>query len=344
MISIIVPIYNVAPYLPSCLDSLVNQTYRDLEIICVNDGSTDGSLPILKEYAKKDERIKVINQANQGLSGARNTGIKAAQGEWMMFVDSDDWLDLTACEQLLDAVTQGKDVGFCSYIRESSRGSHPQYIFDEQPRAYDAATIHSLYTRLIAPTGTELAHPEKLDSLSTAWGKIYRTSIIQEHRLEFVSTKEIGTEDLLFNVHYFRWIQSAVYVPAPLYHYRKNNITSLTKLYKPRLSEQWNVLFQKIEECITPLHRPELEQALQYRRALCLIGQGLNLTFSNKGLLEKRKELSTILHAEFYRHAIQVLPLNYFPLHWKIFYGMAKYKCTWGILLLLLIMKRKISQ
>ena len=82
MISIIVPVYNVAPYLPQCLESLVGQTYRDIEIICVNDGSSDGSLDILESYAQKDKRIRIINQENQGLSGARNTGIAASQGEW----------------------------------------------------------------------------------------------------------------------------------------------------------------------------------------------------------------------------------------------------------------------
>ena len=92
MISIIVPVYNVEAYLPQCLDSLINQTYQDLEIICVNDGSTDGSLEILQKYQSKDKRIKVVSQKNQGLSGARNTGISQATGEWIMFVDSDDYL------------------------------------------------------------------------------------------------------------------------------------------------------------------------------------------------------------------------------------------------------------
>ena len=94
MISIIVPVYNAAPYLPQCLDSLVNQTYRDIEIICVNDGSTDNSLDILKAYAERDSRILVIHQENQGLSDARNKGLKNARGEWVMFVDSDDWIDI----------------------------------------------------------------------------------------------------------------------------------------------------------------------------------------------------------------------------------------------------------
>ena len=342
LISIIVPVYNVTPYLPLCLDSLVNQTYRDLEIICVNDGSTDDSLVILEKYARKDGRIKVINQVNLGLSGARNTGIQQAHGEWMMFVDSDDWMDIQCCETLIQNINEKTDLCFFNYIRESNRKSSPQYIFDKERRSYTPQDIHQLYVRLIAPTGKELAHPEKLDSLSTAWGKIYKSSIIQEHQIQFVSTKEIGTEDLLFNVYYFTWIKEAIYLPHPFYHYRKNNITSLTKLYKPRLSEQWQLLFSKIEDWIRPMNAPDLEEAIQYRRALSLIGQGLNITFSNQSITNQYRQLMHVIKEAKYRTAITTLPLNYFPIHWKLFYGMAQKQLVWGVLITLKIMNLSI--
>ena len=344
MISIIVPVYNVAPYLPQCLDSLVNQTYRDLEIICVNDGSTDDSLQILREYEDRDRRVKVINQTNQGLSGARNTGIEKAEGEWMMFVDSDDWMDIQCCETLIQNINETTDLCFFNYIRESNRKSSPQYIFDKERRFYTPQNIHQLYVRLIAPTEKELAHPEKLDSLSTAWGKIYKSSIIKEHQIQFVSTKEIGTEDLLFNVYYFTWIKEAIYLPNPFYHYRKNNITSLTKLYKPRLAEQWELLFSKIEEWIRPMNDLDLEEAIQYRRALSLIGQGLNITFSNQSIINQYHHLLHIIQEEKYKTAITALPLDYFPIHWKLFYGMAQKRLVWGVLTTLKIMNLSISR
>ena len=90
-ISLIIPVYNVEKFLRECLDSVVNQTMRDIEIICINDGSTDGSLDILKKYAAKDDRIIVINQTNGWLSAARNSGLKIARGEYIQFVDSDDY-------------------------------------------------------------------------------------------------------------------------------------------------------------------------------------------------------------------------------------------------------------
>ena len=102
-VSIIVPVYNVEKYLEKCLDSLVNQSLHDIEIICVNDGSKDDSLDILEKYAKKDSRIKIINKQNQGLSAARNDGLKVAAGEYVGYVDSDDWVDLNFYEKLYES-------------------------------------------------------------------------------------------------------------------------------------------------------------------------------------------------------------------------------------------------
>ena len=98
--SIIVPIFNCQKYLTKCINSLRNQTYKNLEIICIDDGSTDNSKQIIEEFSKQDKRIKLITQQNQGVSVARNNGIKIATGEYIMFVDADDWLDFNTCEIL----------------------------------------------------------------------------------------------------------------------------------------------------------------------------------------------------------------------------------------------------
>lgn len=113
-ISIIVPIYNVKPYLEQCILSIINQTYLNLEIILVNDGSTDGSLLICENFAKKDDRIVLITQQNMGLSSARNLGIEIATGEYIMFVDSDDWIHPKIVEDLLcDAMQHKVKLSMC---------------------------------------------------------------------------------------------------------------------------------------------------------------------------------------------------------------------------------------
>ena len=103
LVSVIIPVYNVERYLAQCLDSVSHQTYQNLEIICVNDGSRDGSLDILRRYADEDARIQVIDKANGGVSRARNDALDCARGEYIMFVDSDDWVEPDACENAVNA-------------------------------------------------------------------------------------------------------------------------------------------------------------------------------------------------------------------------------------------------
>lgn len=112
LISVIVPVYNTSKYLPQCLDSLLNQTYPNLEIICVDDGSTDNSWEVLQEYAAKDNRVKVFHQENAGVSVARNKALAHATGEWLSFIDSDDWLDLDTYEKCVNGMRSDVDVVF----------------------------------------------------------------------------------------------------------------------------------------------------------------------------------------------------------------------------------------
>ena len=110
-ISIIMPTYNVQDYLPAAMESVINQTFSDIEIICINDGSTDNSLQILKDYSQKDNRIKIIDQQNQGVSAARNAGINVSEGEYIMFIDPDDTYDLTLCEKVVEKInTEHPDI------------------------------------------------------------------------------------------------------------------------------------------------------------------------------------------------------------------------------------------
>ena len=114
-ISVVVPVYNVEKYLKQCLDSILVQTFSNIEIICVNDGSTDNSRKILEEYKKRDFRIKIVDKKNGGLSSARNAGMKVATGEFYSFIDSDDWIDKTMLEKLYENITAlNTDISICA--------------------------------------------------------------------------------------------------------------------------------------------------------------------------------------------------------------------------------------
>ena len=129
-ISFIVPIYNVEKFLKPCLDSLINQTYQDIEVIAVNDGSTDTSLQILEDYAAVDKRICILDQQNQGLSMARNAGLEKITGEYVFFVDSDDYVALNAAERIVNAVKKYPQLDIVTFSRISFWGNASSTIED----------------------------------------------------------------------------------------------------------------------------------------------------------------------------------------------------------------------
>lgn len=211
--SIIIPVYNVEKYLSKCLDSVIGQTYKNIEIICINDGSTDNSLEILKTYAQKDKRIKIINQTNQGVSIARNNGIDNATGDYILFVDSDDWIELNTCE-ILNAELGNK---FQDLI-----------IFN-----------HSVVTKkTIRPTkylgGNKFA----------LWAACYKTDIIKNNNIKFPENIKIS-EDHFFKYNFLYYARKIKYIDKYLYFYNLTNENSATKDYKKVLDgdiEAYNLL------------------------------------------------------------------------------------------------------
>jgi glycosyltransferase EpsH len=325
LVSIVVPVYNVEKYLFQCLDSIVNQTYTNLEIIVVNDGSPDNSHLIVEEFSKNDSRIKIINQENAGLSAARNTGIKEATGEYLMFVDSDDWVDVAIVEKLLSKI-DGVELVVCSYYR-----SYENTVI---PRFFDMEGIikgEVFQRRLVGLIGNELNDPSQADSLVTIWGKLYKLSIVKQKELNFVSTKEIGTcEDLIFNIQYVDYIENVIVLNLPLYYYRKSNNTSFTSHYKSNLFFQWKNLFKQIKRLIC-LNNEVFNSALNNRIALSIIGLGLNEMQNPEGFFSRYKKLRLILNDELYKKAYISLELKYFPMHWRLFFGFAKYRFVPGV-------------
>ena len=170
VISVIVPVYNTAPWLRRCLDSICAQTYRNLEILCVNDGSTDNSAEILEEYAAKDSRIKVFTQENAGLSAARNTALEHATGEWVTGVDSDDYLAPGICEKAISCAAAAVDMVFFG-VQE----------VDET----NAALPEREYFELPGDGAYEMT-PELAAQLNVCFcGKLWRRSLLEENNLRF---------------------------------------------------------------------------------------------------------------------------------------------------------------
>lgn len=334
LVSIIIPIYNTEKYIYECLNSLINQSYSHIEIIVVDDGSTDNSLCLLKELSDKDNRLKVFSQPNQGVSAARNLALSKATGTYVMFVDADDWIDPHTIEKCLQAIGDA-DVCFFAYVREFSNRSLPKLLFP-QTRHFTKEACKQLQRRMIGPIGQELANPGMLDSLGTIWGKLYRRDILDG--TSFIDLKIIGTaEDSLFNCNVFRKVQKAVYINKAFYHYRKCNSGAETKKYKPQLSQQWNRLFNYMQATVTD----EISQkALQNRIALSIIGLGLNECLSPNTLKKKTDKMAEIINQPHYKEAYQKLDLTHFPIHWKVFFFAAKHNMKRVLMLLILCIKK----
>jgi glycosyltransferase involved in cell wall biosynthesis len=339
LVSVIVPIYNVEKYLEQCLLSIVNQTYYNLEIILVNDGSTDNSFKIIDNFKEKDQRIKVFNQINQGNSAARNTGLNSALGDFIMFVDSDDWIAESICSQLVDTIIEyNADVVLTSFNYEYEYKSIPSKLFKSK-LVFEKSDYIKFYRKILGPTKKELSKPADLDKLSTVWGKLYKSTLIKNNKVQFEDIKLIGAgEDLLFNLEVLINAKTAICLPNSLYHYRKINLTSFTKHFKPNLFNKWSeALFQKIRALTE--NDNELKIAFNNRIILSIIQLGLNEIRNPKGYSDRIKNIKQILNDPLYRTAYKQLELKYFPLHWKLFFAFAKYKIVVGVYVMLLGIK-----
>ena len=200
-VSIIIPVYNVEQYLRQCLDSVVNQTMREIQIICVNDGSPDNSLAILQEYAERDSRVEIIDKPNGGQASARNAAFPAIKGKYTLFVDSDDWIALDLCEKTYrKAEETGAQMTLFSYQEEGGYGSSGLF-------------------RTITPSDKTTVE-EKLPALdySTACGKLLRSGFLLDNKLYF--PEGLIFEDVFYNWRAVTLAERISVVPERLYHYR----------------------------------------------------------------------------------------------------------------------------
>ena len=207
-LSIVIPIYNVEKYLSQCIDSILSQTYQNLEIILVDDGSNDNSGKIADKYAQKDSRIAVIHKQNGGLSDARNAGIEIATGEYIYFLDSDDWLVPNAISTLFDFAIKNS----CEIVQGGFYYAYNDYLlYDNRKIGIDQTPF--VLNREIAMV--ELIQNEYIKNF--AWGKLYRTSIVKKYLFQ----KGKYFEDSYWQHHIVNEITNYGVIPTPLYYYRQ---------------------------------------------------------------------------------------------------------------------------
>ncbi|MPQ42294.1 glycosyltransferase [Clostridium tarantellae] len=331
-VSVIVPVYNVEKFLRRCMDSLISQAFKDIEIIAINDGSTDKSLEILREYEEIDSRVKVIDKENSGVSKCRNIGIDVSKGEYIMFVDSDDWIDTDMIENMYyKALEEKADLIMCTYTREFINHSKERVIKLPSTKIYDDEEVKKeLLRKLVGPINKELASPDQLDVLGTIWGKLYKTENIKSNKLVFIDLAVIGSaEDTLFNIYTFNCLKKVVFINRPMYHYWKGNSESITSKYNPNLKEQRKAFFKYIDNFIKENRLgSEFEKALENRICTSVLGLGLvECSVQNKvSTTKKIKNIKNILETNYIEKAYKKLEIKHFPIHWRLFYFFNKNK------------------
>lgn len=224
-VSIIVPVYNVEKYLKRCVDSLLSQTFSDFELILVDDGSTDSSGAMCDAFADSDWRVMVIHKQNEGLSQARNTGLNVVHGDFVIFLDSDDWFEVNMLQVLVGAAKRTRaEVAVCGYYID---------FVDEGHTVQKKLAAHSCLGAEDIRRG--VLEIEKNGMFNVVWNKLYKKSAVEG--LSFDPDGMPG-EDLLFNCEVFSRIRSLAVVEACCVHYRKLDKISLSCAYMPDMPER----------------------------------------------------------------------------------------------------------
>ena len=219
-ISIIIPVYNVYKYIRECIESLINQTYSNIEIILVDDGSNDNSGKICDDYAKKDKRIKVIHKENSGVSNSRNVGIEISSGDYIVFVDSDDVVSRDYIKKLFERHNDKRQI-ICKFIEFNK----------EIPNIKLSGNI----TQIKKDSFIEIS---KLSLLNTPCCKLYNKKIIKDNKILFDENISIG-EDLLFNLEYLKYINEVYILDEYLYYYRRSETNTLTTKYNEKSMDMY---------------------------------------------------------------------------------------------------------
>lgn len=335
---VIVPVYNTENYLDRCVQSILEQTHKNIELILVDDGSQDSCAWKCDEYSRQDDRVHVIHKENGGAALARKAGLDIATGDYIVFVDCDDWLELNTISSCVDsALRDDADCVMFGYVREYPQKSMCNPLFPES-FSYDLNLSEKcVHRRIVGPLGEELSEPQRVDNLSSFCMRLMKADIARKGI--FVSERLIGTsEDTIFNLYALDGCKIS-YINKCFYHYRKSNAQSITAQHKPDLAEKWDVMYGIMQEYIDGSGRADEYHTPFLNRVACgMIGLGLNEIGSTEGIWKKSQRLRAILDKPLYREAFKQLDTSYCGAKWKLFFLLCKKRWTFLLAVLLQIM------
>lgn len=319
LVTVIIPIYNVEKYLDRCIESIVNQTYKNLEIILVDDGSPDNCPLMCDEWAKKDGRIKVVHKQNAGLGMARNTGIENATGKYIFFFDSDDYVDTTIVEKcVLSAEKYGADA-----------------VIYGRSEVYDDGRI---VAKALKPTKEVFTSQEVTSELLpamftydmgfgvSAWGKMFSLDIFRKFNLRFVSEREIISEDAYFALEFFSRIKTASIVNESLYFYYKRG-DSLSRVFRADRHSKNDIFYQKSMDYIKSADLPRnVATHFTARYHMYVIAAMKQLLSSDLPKKEKNVYLKEMFRSTVLRGSLTSDTLGVHTKNLRLFFTLLRFK------------------
>lgn len=324
-ISIIVPIYNVEEYLDRCITSLLNQTLKDIEIILVDDESPDNCGSMCDKYAMEHENIKVIHKKNGGLGYARNSGLEIATGEYVGFIDSDDFVDEKMYETLynfakqydLDATISAGFIYFKDGITSEKLEISTEVFFEREQ-------IREVFIPEII--GAPPTHSSDVKYAMSVCRGIYSLKQIRENNLGFLSERDFLSEDILFNISYLSFSRKVGLYPKSFYYYCYNK-SSITRTYREDYLPRMSILYEKIKELTENFDIYKYAKFNIDRLYLLMTRGFLRGEFLlNKDKNNRRKQLKKLTNDEILKHILRTYPSKSLPIKHRLFFLALKYR------------------
>lgn len=335
-VSVIIPVYMVEDYLDRCVESVVNQTLKEIEIILVDDGGKDRCAQICEDWAKRDERVKVIHKQNQGLGMACNTGIEAATGKYVAFVDSDDWVEEDYLETVFNHAEDCKaDAVYSGIRRVDEHGNKKTMSVAGKNGYFKGQEIVDFALEMIAdPVNSPYERRRQMSSKIV----LYSNEIVKRENIRFKSEREYVSEDLLFNLDFLTNCTCVAEIAQIFYNYFFNTTSLSNTLGKGRFEKYKNLRGYLIDRYGDSLPREKLRERVDkmfigYVRALLV-----KIVSSSIGYRQKYNMVATICSDKIWDEIAKEFPIKELPKKKRMVFNMIRHR---QVLLLLFVFKLK---
>lgn len=326
--SIIVPVYKCENFIQKCIDSVLTQSFKNFELILVLDGEDEPSGKICCKYAKADKRIKIISKKHEGVSVARNRGIDNAEGEWIFFLDSDDWIEENYIFKMVEmAENETTDIFICDYFAERNSSSKRESFFDFSERNFQNFEKGELVKSCLFSTLYTSSNASV--NIGVPWAKVYKKVFLKKNNLNFVPGLK-RMQDTIFNLYAFTLAEKIAYKNVPLYHYSKNE-SSATNAYQSDFSQTAVAVYQEITNYAMWTERRDMYD-IAYTKMIPLILEVINLQFvpkeSNLSIWQKIKQINQLLQTQPFLDSLKKYNKNYLSKNQKLAVFLLRYKIT----------------